>query len=404
MLNKVNIVLSNNGQKINSYTKVDIQSGSLYDEKWLQKIIFENISLINVIDPIFSKIKIIPLCREFSLNDTSRNVYLDILAITELGKLVLIECKLWKNPQSRREVVAQLIEYASLMRKLSFSDLSGYLKKYISNSENPIQEMLKKNGIDFSENDLVDSISESLKLGDFHLVIVGDGIRSDIQSISETLNAGRGLMGDLSLVEVPVHKDEAGNLLITSRLPFKTETIKKVVYVNNSGDLLSVEDEANFYQEPLVQKVDMESIERSKSFWNDFIDSIVFDHPDQSKPRLGGRNWVRINFPEPIGWVSSYRYTAGNFIGVNARVDGDISHLFFNFLNDRIDFLKNEIDPNIQIEYDEISRRLKIACSLDVEVDNPNTFDLQKNWLMTKLNSYVNILRPLIKQFTNQIE
>ena len=148
----------------------------------------------------------------------------------------------------------------------------------------------------------------------------------------------------------------------------------------------------------------MESIERSKSFWNDFIDSIVFDHPDQSKPRLGGRNWVRINFPEPIGWVSSYRYTAGNFIGVNARVDGDISHLFFNFLNDRIEFLKNEIDPNIQIEYDEISRRLKIACSLDVEVDNPKTFDLQKNWLMTILNSYVNKLRPLIKQFTNQIE
>ena len=58
---------------------------------------------------------------------------------------------------------------------------------------------------------------------------------------------------------------------------------------------------------------------------------------------------------------------------------------------------------NIQIEYDEISRMLKIACSLDNEVDNPKKFDLQKKWLMTKLNSYVNILRPLIKQFTNEI-
>ena len=110
MSNVKNLLLSNDGQKKNVFQKIEIQSGSKFDEKWLQKVIYENIELLTVADSVFDKIKIIPLCREFSLNNSYRNIFLDILAITETGKLVLVECKLWKNPQARREVIAQIIE------------------------------------------------------------------------------------------------------------------------------------------------------------------------------------------------------------------------------------------------------------------------------------------------------
>ena len=65
----------------------------------------------------------------FARRDTK--CFLDILAVTETGRLILVECKLWKNPQARREVLAQVIEYASLLQTLSYSDFVSRLKKYI---------------------------------------------------------------------------------------------------------------------------------------------------------------------------------------------------------------------------------------------------------------------------------
>ena len=169
----------------------------MFDEKWLQNVIFNNIALIKPTNPIYDRIKIIPLCRELTLNDGIRNVFLDILAITETGRLVLIECKLWKNPQARREVLAQTLEYASL-QTLSYSDLVSKLKQHISSgTEDPIAFQLKDN-IDFHEELLIDRISQSLK-ENFHLIIAGDGIRTDLVNLVNS-RVMTGMTADLSLL------------------------------------------------------------------------------------------------------------------------------------------------------------------------------------------------------------
>ena len=149
--NKV-ILLGEDGQSRHEFTKVGISSDSNFDEKWLQERIFEDISLLNVIDPSFEKIAIVPLCREFSLHDSVRNVFLDILAVTATGQLVLVECKLWKNPQARREVVAQIFEYASLLKSLSYGDLVAKLKRSTeAGDQDPILHQFKMNGVEFDE-------------------------------------------------------------------------------------------------------------------------------------------------------------------------------------------------------------------------------------------------------------
>lgn len=132
-------VFSDAGELVSKYQRKSIGSDGLFDERWLQNVIFNNIALIKPTNPIYDRIKIIPLCRELTLNDRIRNLFLDILAITQTGRLVLIECKLWKNPQARREVLAQALEYASLMQTLSYSDLVSKLKQHISSGkEDPI--------------------------------------------------------------------------------------------------------------------------------------------------------------------------------------------------------------------------------------------------------------------------
>jgi len=87
-------VFDDNGSLRSKYDRQSLGSSSSFDEKWLQKVLFENINLIGVSDPVYEKLKVVPLCREFTLNDGIRNLFLDVLAVTETGRLVLIECKL----------------------------------------------------------------------------------------------------------------------------------------------------------------------------------------------------------------------------------------------------------------------------------------------------------------------
>jgi hypothetical protein len=81
----------------------------------------------------------VPLCRELPLRYGSSNVFLDLLGVSATGRLVLVECKLWRNPEARREVVAQLFEYAALLSEWTNSDLEARLKKARRlTGENPI--------------------------------------------------------------------------------------------------------------------------------------------------------------------------------------------------------------------------------------------------------------------------
>lgn len=61
---------------------------------------------IREIDAIFANP--VAICRELQ---TSAGP-IDNLLVTPGGLPILVECKLWRNPQGRREVVGQILDYA----------------------------------------------------------------------------------------------------------------------------------------------------------------------------------------------------------------------------------------------------------------------------------------------------
>ena len=69
------------------------------------------------IDPIF--VGPVAICRELVTSAGS----IDNLMVTPTGLPVLVECKLWRNPEARREVVGQILDYATDLRRWSSSDL-----------------------------------------------------------------------------------------------------------------------------------------------------------------------------------------------------------------------------------------------------------------------------------------
>src|SRR5690606_16770709 len=82
---------------------------STISEGWLQRMLFENPTLLPVgeVEPVFGSL--IPLARELRTNVGP----VDLAFINSDGLLTLVETKLWRNPEARRQAVAQIIDYAT---------------------------------------------------------------------------------------------------------------------------------------------------------------------------------------------------------------------------------------------------------------------------------------------------
>ena len=396
------------GILLQRYGRRPLGTDTLFDEKWLQKVIFENINLIKSTDPSYDKIELIPLCRELTLNDGIRNIFLDILAVTETGKLILIECKLWKNPQARREVLAQTLEYASLLQSLSYSDLISKLKKHLpTGKQDPIAELFRSLGIKFDESLLIDRISDGLKRGDFHLIIAGDGIRADLVNLVNSRVMG-GMTAHLSLLEIAVHQNSVGEILLFPAIPSETETLTRTVLLTTDGMPAIIEEEieadivTNANAGGMGQPMKKETKEANSLFWNRAISEINFDHPDQEALRRGGSNWCKALLPDPLKWLTAYR--SKDRIGVFLRIDDENLEGYYQFFTDRMPQMRQEISNEIRCEISNSSDKwakgnLFIGVTkLDIDTSDPDTIGSQIEWLGNHVNRFVNFLRPIVHQ------
>ena len=400
--------ISEDGELLERFVRRPLNVGAQFDEKWLQEVLFANIDLIQPTDASYDRIQLVPLCRELNLNDGIRNLFLDILAITETGKLILIECKLWKNPQARREVLAQAFEYASLLQSLSYSDLSSKLRRHIdSGSEDPIIFALRSAGISVDESLLISRIDQGMKKGNFHVVIAGDGIRTDLVNLVNS-PAMTGMTADLSLLEISVHQDGEGKTLLTPSVPQEIETVTRTVLISTEGMPVSIEEDESEInplpnqKSPVQRQMKEEKKELNTLFWRRAIEEIKFSHPDQDSLRRGGSNWCKALLPAPLKWITAWR--SKDQIGVFLRIDGEDIPKYKVFFDERLDLMKEEISSDISVNIpadgsDGWSTALFLSVNYsEIDVYDPNTIDLQIEWLAEHLDKFVNYIRPLLKQ------
>lgn len=295
------------------------------DENWLQQTLFSHPELIPIREINPGASGFVPICRELTIPKAGGSVFLDIFGVTPEGKLVLVECKLWRNPQARREVVAQILEYAALVRQWSFGDLTARVKSRTkSEAANPIFEVVSSYHPELDEGRFVDAVDASLRTGDFVLIIAGDGIRSDIHAIADHLNQSSGLTSRIALVEFQLWENDRNDLVIVPSVPLRTEVVQHRIFVTDDGRPISFEMAANSDDETeaIVDPSRNASKSAEKAFWQAFIDQAEYDHPDQPKPRHGGHGWVRMAMPEPAGWMTAFRTKEGRG-GLFIRFKGD---------------------------------------------------------------------------------
>lgn len=388
------------GNNAQSLKRIELNN-TPFTENWLQEQLHNTPSLIPLNDIAPGAGAYVPICRELAIPKPGRPVFLDLFGVTPNGRLVLIECKLWRNPQARREVVAQALEYASLIRAWSYADLTTRLKsKLDSPSPNPLYDLVKGHEGALGEAAFVDQVTRSLKLGDFIVLIAGDGIRSDVQAMAEHLNASASA-AIFSLLEIQLWQGNDDQLIILPALPLTTQVIKQRVLVSANGTPLEIEAQTqqDRWQQEEEARIDPEFHKYRKTirqFWQTFIDTATFDHAQQPAPRHGSHGYVRLAMPDPIPSIVAYRNKLGE------------AGLFFNLHDDEGKGLFHDLKASAE----QLTAEIGIAPEFQIDGDDPfkgvisftypysiTSDEALLNWLSDAANKITASLRAFLSQY-----
>jgi hypothetical protein len=256
---------------------------------------------------------------------------------------------------------------------------------------------------EFDEARFVDAVNESLRRGDFLLAIAGDGIRSDLHALKNLLANQGGL---LALLEIRLYRDARGRTLIVPNVPVQTELVRREVFVG-------VGREASAVEPVILPRVDDSVVERegadlgaagsasrdqNKAFWNRFINEVRFDHPDQTTPRHGGNNWVRMHLPGPVASGLVAFRKANHVAGLQVKFKGPAGRDVMQTLLEDQPALESELGHAIRfVVKDATGDGDRVVGVLVVEYtpqEGPGMETAQLTWLLQMTNAMVNALRP----------
>ena len=149
-----------------------VPQGEARREATLRDMIAHHPEMLPVhdLDPSYGRL--LTVTKELSIPGVG---FVDVLLMDEHGRLVVVECKLWRNPQARREVVGQILDYAREISRFGYEDLQRQVSIATKRHGNVLHALASEAGGMLGEAEFVDRVSRDLAAGRFLLLIVGDG-------------------------------------------------------------------------------------------------------------------------------------------------------------------------------------------------------------------------------------
>lgn len=209
--------------------------GPAYREALLQHLVHSTPECLPIqeIEPAFVGLR--SVCIELPLRRGSTDRYADNLLISPEGRICLVECKLAHNAEADRDVLAQLIDYAVTLCELDYDGLRDLVRKATSRQDgDPIMEAVLGLEADTDQReDLIAGVARSLKRGEFLLLIVGDRIRSNTESLIEHLQRRVNLGFTFGLIEMPIFSAPGAmaGYLVQPRVLLRTEIVTRTVFI-----------------------------------------------------------------------------------------------------------------------------------------------------------------------------
>lgn len=152
-------------------------------EKELQSLLVESPSLIPIDEIRESVSPLVFAVKEFGLPGSGNT---DVLAFSPDGDIAIIECKLAANPESKRKVIGQILEYAAYLWRMDYEEVNARIQKLRDMDLSALIESVV--GGEWDEKTFLSVVEGSLKSGSFILIIVVDEINEELKHIIRYLN------------------------------------------------------------------------------------------------------------------------------------------------------------------------------------------------------------------------
>lgn len=221
----------------------------------------------------------VPVCRELSTPAGK----LDALYVNALGRMTLAEFKLWRNPQARREVIGQILDYAKELASWGYEDLQRRVSMATGRKGNAPYELVRECHPDLDEVQFVDNVTRHLRRGEFLLLIVGDGIHETAASIADFVQNYSGLHFNLALVEAALYRDGAQRLIVQPRILAQTEIVQRFV-VDGSVQRVDAIDITDTEPEEALSDQEEENLRFWTAVLRDYsLSDVTADLPTPSK-------------------------------------------------------------------------------------------------------------------------
>lgn len=376
------------------------EQGAEYDEAFIQQLAFEHPESLPIDEVDIAYKDLVPVCLEMNTPAGP----LDALFVTPTGRLVILEAKLWRNPESRRKVVAQILDYAKELASWSYEDLQREVSRRLSRKGNALYELVRDRYPDTDEISFVDGVQQSLSRGRFLLLIVGDGIREGAGAIADFLESVGNLEFTFGLVELALYRHPEVGLMVQPRVIARTVEFRRNIVVLPEGASLAVAP---------IQEDDEASSEPSdlnrfyKDFWTEFLDELQLD--DVSQPRANITQSQNIYFPMPpsgsVAWVSAFFAKSRETVGVYFRVaKAEIARRISEQLEADREAIEAELGEQIEWTHYEDGRvSVAIRRRLD-DVHSPANREPIKRFFAEHVNAFVNAFRHRLKRIEQDAE
>ena len=375
-----------------------------YSEAWLQGLLYRHPQALPIaeIDDSFSGAH--PVCREM---ETPAGP-IDALFMTPSGRPVIVEAKLWRNPGARRRVVAQILDYAKELSRWSYETLDAAVRRARRSEDggNP-KGLAEAMGIPPGSEQqarFFDSVSQNLKRGDLLLLIVGDGIREGVGTITEFLEGHGSLHFTFGLVEMAIFRLPDGGHLVQPRVLAQSTIVRRIVVDLRHESIEIADPEGTEEQDAAAGPESVAARDAYHGFWSEFLAKLRLDNREQPvRPAAKSTNQY---FAMPKGseaWVGAYLAQSFGRAGVYLTFSkGPIGDRLYAALRDEREEIERALGVPVEWESDGRKNWIVSGQSYSGSLIEDHAQELQAT-MADRVNRYVNVFRPRLQKLVEQV-
>ena len=198
-------------------------------EELLEQLVHQHPEIIPIADIEPAIAPLISVCRQ--LPTPAGQV--DNFWVTPDGGIVLGECKLVRNPQARREVIAQALDYAGALARMKYEELETAVRQGLGSATASLWSFVSEVS-ELEESQFTDAVQRRLESGRFLILIIGDGIQEGAEALVSRLQLHAGMHAVLALVELSIWRID-GRKLIVPRIPLRTTLVERGIVIVDVG-------------------------------------------------------------------------------------------------------------------------------------------------------------------------